>query len=81
MGVGKRPAVQGSVDEYFRHVLACCMRRIPADDAYDAANEVFTVAWRRIGDVPGGDAARRGSTWWLVESSTGGGGATNGSGT
>jgi RNA polymerase sigma-70 factor (ECF subfamily) len=27
-----------------------------ADDAYDAANEVFATAWRRIGDVPTGDA-------------------------
>ncbi len=43
-------------DEHFRAVLAYCLRRIPADDAYDAANEVFATAWRRIGDVPTGDA-------------------------
>ncbi|MDJ0792391.1 MAG: sigma-70 family RNA polymerase sigma factor [Acidimicrobiia bacterium] len=45
-------------DEHFRDVLAYCMRRVPADDAYDAANEVFAIAWQRIVDVPAGDAAR-----------------------
>lgn len=43
---------------YFREVLAYCMRRGSADDAYDAANEVFTIAWRRLADVPTGEAAR-----------------------
>ncbi len=44
--------------QYFREVLAYCMRRGSADDAYDAANEVFTIAWRRLVDVPTGEAAR-----------------------
>ena len=44
--------------EHFRHILAYCRRRIPVDDAYDAANEVFAIAWRRIEDVPAGEAAR-----------------------
>jgi RNA polymerase sigma-70 factor (ECF subfamily) len=43
---------------YFREVLAYCMRRGSADDAYDATNEVFAIAWRRLGDVPTGEAAR-----------------------
>ena len=43
---------------YFREVLAFCMRRGTADDAYDAANEVFAIAWRRLTDVPIGEAAR-----------------------
>ena len=34
------------------------MRRGQADDAYDAANEVFAIAWRRLDDVPGGESAR-----------------------
>jgi RNA polymerase sigma-70 factor (ECF subfamily) len=34
------------------------MRRGQTDDAYDAANEVFAIAWRRIADVPAGEAAR-----------------------
>ena len=43
---------------YFRDVLAYCMRRGNADDAYDAANEVFAIAWRRLADVPAGEEAR-----------------------
>ena len=44
--------------QHFREVLAYCLRRGVADDAYDAANEVFTIAWRRLSDVPAGEAAR-----------------------
>ena len=43
---------------YFREVLAYCMRRDGADDAYDAANEVFAIAWRRLADIPAGEAVR-----------------------
>ncbi len=49
--------------EHFRDVLAYCLRRGQADDAYDAANEVFAIAWRRIADVPAGEAAR---AWLFV---------------
>ena len=45
-------------DQHFREVLAYCLRRGQVDDAYDAANEVFAIAWRRIEDVPLGDSAR-----------------------
>ena len=45
-------------EQHFRHILAYCRRRIPEADAYDAANEVFAIAWRRIEDVPAGEAAR-----------------------
>ena len=38
--------------EHFRSVLAYCRRRIPEAEAYDAANETFEIAWRRIEDVP-----------------------------
>lgn len=44
--------------QHFREVLAYCLRRGQVDDAYDAANEVFAIAWRRIADVPRGDSAR-----------------------
>ena len=44
--------------QYFREVLAYCLRRGGTDDAYDAANEVFAIAWRRLADVPSGEAAR-----------------------
>lgn len=43
---------------YFREVAAFCVRRESVADGYDAANEVFATAWRRIDDVPKGDAAR-----------------------
>jgi len=43
---------------HFCDVLAYCLRRGPVADGYDAANEVFTIAWRRIDDVPHGEAAR-----------------------
>jgi RNA polymerase sigma-70 factor (ECF subfamily) len=45
-------------EQYFREVLAYCLRRGPADDAHDAANEVFAIAWRRIEDVPSGELVR-----------------------
>lgn len=45
-------------NEHFRDVLAYCLRRGSATDGYDAANEVFAIAWRRIDDVPDGEAAR-----------------------
>lgn len=41
--------------QYAGRVLAYCVRRMPRDDARDAAAEVFTVAWRRFGDIPTGD--------------------------
>jgi len=40
---------------YERHnrlVLAYCLRRISNAEAYDAASEVFAVAWRRLDDIP-----------------------------
>ncbi len=38
-------------------VLAYCIIRTSHWNAHDAAAEVFAVAWRRIDDVPEGDAA------------------------
>jgi RNA polymerase sigma-70 factor (ECF subfamily) len=55
-------AAEGRFDElyqqHFRDVLAYCLRRGPVAEGYDAANEAFTIAWRRIDDVPRGEAAR-----------------------
>lgn len=45
---------------YRRHhaeILAYFVRRIPRSDAEDAAANVFTVAWRRIDQVPEDDDA------------------------
>ena len=48
--------------EHFRAVLGFAARRTTDwTDAADIAAETLTVAWRRLDDVPDGDAAR----WWL----------------
>lgn len=40
-------------------LLAYAIRRAPsAEDAADVVSDTFTVAWRRIGDLPPGDEAR-----------------------
>ncbi len=48
--------------DHFRAVLGYAGRRTANwADAADVAAETLTVAWRRLDDVPNGDAAR----WWL----------------
>ena len=42
-------------DRHHRSVLAYCLRRTSEADAYDATSEVFSVAWRRLVDIPAGD--------------------------
>ena len=44
-------------DACYPQVLAYLVRRVGSQDAADLAAEVFTVAWRRIDDVPSGDGA------------------------
>ena len=44
-------------DAHHRELHAYCLRRLPVEDANDAAAEIFLVAWRRPHDVPVGDAA------------------------
>ncbi len=58
MRSGTERQFQDLYDRYFRDVLAYCLRRAPAADGYDAANEVYAIAWRRINDLPEGEAAR-----------------------
>ena len=53
-----RSPIRRVVRSALREVLSYCLRRGQVDDAYDAANEVFAIAWRRIADVPRGDSAR-----------------------
>jgi RNA polymerase sigma-70 factor (ECF subfamily) len=43
-------------DRYSREVFAYCRRRTDAHTAADCAAETFLVAWRRLDDVPNGDA-------------------------
>ena len=42
-------------EAHYGSVLAYCMRRTSRADAQDAVAEVFTIAWRKIADVPDGD--------------------------
>lgn len=44
-------------DRHHREVYAYCRRRTDAATAADAAAETFTVAWRRLDEVPDGEAA------------------------
>ena len=44
-------------ESFFRLVYGYCLRRTSPDKVDDAVAETFLVAWRRIGDVPVGDAA------------------------
>lgn len=43
-------------DRYSPEVFAYCRRRTDAETAADCAAETFLVAWRRLVDVPEGDA-------------------------
>jgi RNA polymerase sigma-70 factor (ECF subfamily) len=47
---------------HHRAILAYCARRCPRWDAWDAASEVFVVAWRRFDEVPPAEEARA----WLI---------------
>ena len=51
------PKFERIYERYQRPVIAYCLRRTSRVEAYEAANEVFTVAWRRSADMPSGDAA------------------------
>ncbi|MBT8164130.1 MAG: sigma-70 family RNA polymerase sigma factor [Acidimicrobiia bacterium] len=49
-------------DDHFVEVQRYCARRLGQEEANDAVSEVFLVAWRRLGEVPRGDAALP----WLI---------------
>lgn len=44
-------------DRFYRSIHAYCRRRLATDAVDDAVAEVFLTAWRRVGDIPDGDAA------------------------
>ncbi|NND02765.1 MAG: sigma-70 family RNA polymerase sigma factor [Acidimicrobiia bacterium] len=58
-------ATSPSTDERFQSLFtahhkelhAYCLRRLPVEDANEAASEIFLVAWRRADDVPTGGGA------------------------
>lgn len=55
-----------SADERFRTIYRAnyepirsyCLRRVPVDDVNDVMADVFLAMWRRINDVPSGEASR-----------------------
>jgi RNA polymerase sigma factor (sigma-70 family) len=46
---------------HYRAIAGYVLRRVPADEADDVIAQVFTVAWRRFGEVP----APPGDRLWL----------------
>jgi len=44
-------------DEHFDAITRYCFRRLPANQANDAAANVFTIAWRKIDQMPEDDHA------------------------
>ena len=44
-------------EELFARVLGYALRRTDPEEARDVVAETFTVAWRRLEDVPAGDGA------------------------
>lgn len=42
-------------DANYRQVAAYARRRLGEQDADDVISETFLVAWRRLGEIPGGD--------------------------
>ena len=49
-------------EAHHRAVLAYCARRASRADAWDAASEVFLVAWRRLDELPPSHEVRA----WLI---------------
>lgn len=48
-------------ERYHRFVASYCARRVSRDRVEDAVAETFLIAWRRLEDIPAGDAEIR----WL----------------
>ncbi len=44
-------------EAHHKELHAYCLRRLPIEDANEAASEIFLVAWRRPENVPDGDEA------------------------
>jgi RNA polymerase sigma factor (sigma-70 family) len=54
----RRERFQALYEENYHRVLGYAQRRVARDDASDVVAETFLVAWRRLDQVPEGDAAR-----------------------
>jgi RNA polymerase sigma-70 factor (ECF subfamily) len=51
---GEEAAFRQLYEQHHRAVLAYLVRRLGREEAFDAAEDVFLVAWRRLADVPSG---------------------------
>ena len=51
------PLFAALYDRHYRSVRAFCRRRLATDLVDDAVAETFLTAWRRLDEVPEGDAA------------------------
>ncbi len=58
----RNPSVDGRFrmiyEANYEPIRSYCLRRVPADDVSDVMADVFLAMWRRIDDVPMGDASR-----------------------
>ena len=45
-------------EDHYQAIYHYCLRRVGTPDAEDATAEVFAVAWRRLHDLPEGEATR-----------------------
>lgn len=52
-GEGERARFTELYVRHYRPVLAYALRRVPPDQARDAVDETFLIAWRRMPDLPG----------------------------
>jgi RNA polymerase sigma-70 factor (ECF subfamily) len=52
LGEARRDRLNALYERHYLNVLRYAWRRVGADDAEDIANETFTVAWRRLDEVP-----------------------------
>ena len=63
VGIGKRPAISDQearfaemYGRYGNHIRAYCTRRTDGPEVADAVAETFLVAWRRVDEIPQGEA-------------------------
>jgi RNA polymerase sigma factor (sigma-70 family) len=54
----QRERFQALYEANYHRVLGYALRRADRDDAADVVAETFLVAWRRLDELPDGDAAR-----------------------
>jgi RNA polymerase sigma-70 factor (ECF subfamily) len=59
MGDGREARFEAMYAATYEPILGYVLRRCPSpDDAADVVAETFTIAWRRLDEIPAGDRAR-----------------------